>query len=130
MLGDDIKVTKDGTVTGTIKYLKNMPEYDLSQKDGHFFPLQFLEKNFKELHIGGEVTESGFSAGKDFTPSIEDPFLVIRIENLVGNKVSVFDQSSKETLFSLDFNGATLQENPAALSARRTRKVAKPLTED
>lgn len=129
MISDDTKAARDGTVTGTINYLTDMPEYDSGQKDGHFFPLQFSEKNFKELHVGGEVSDSGFTAGKDFTPSVDDPFLVIRVENLTDKKVSIFDKTSREKLFGLDFKGATLQDNPAALSARRSKKVAKPLTE-
>lgn len=128
MLGDDATVTSDGTVTGTINYLTNVPLYEPGKNSGHFFPLQFLENNYKELHVGGEVSLDGFTAGKDFTPSAKDPYLVIRVENLTDNKVSVYDKSSKETLFSLDFSGATLQENPVALSSRRSRK-AKPLTE-
>lgn len=129
MIGKDVEVTSEGAVTGTINYLTEMPEYEQGQKEGHFFPVQFLEKNFKELHVGGEVSDSGFTAGKDFTPSVDDPFLVIRVENLTDNKVSIFDKTSREKLFGLDFNGATLQENPVVLSARRSRKVAKPLTE-
>lgn len=130
MIADDVKVDTDGAVTGTIKYLSEMPEYEQGQKEGHFFPTRFTEKNYnKQLHVGGEVRGEGFTAGKDFEPSAEDPYLVIRVENLTDKKVSVYDAESKNELFKLDFNGATLQENPAALSARRSRKVAKPLTE-
>ena len=128
MIGNDIKVSKDGVVTGTINYLSDVPVYEDEQKKGHYFPTKFPEKNYKPLHVGGEVSGDGFTAGKDFEPSADDPYLVIRIENLTDNKVTVFDQSSKETMFSLDFTGATLQENPVALSSRRSRK-AKPLTE-
>lgn len=129
MIGDDIKVSKEGAVAGTINYLSDVPVYEGEQKKGHYFPTKFPKENYKPLHVGGEVFGDDFTAGKNFEPSEEDPYLVIRVENLTDKKVSVFDAESKNELFKLDFNGATLQENPAALSARRSKKVAKPLTE-
>ena len=128
MIADNVKVSAEGAVTGTINYLSGVPKYDEWQNDGHFFPMKFPEKNYKLLHVGGEAGDDSFTAGKDFTPNAEDPYLVVRVENLTDKKVSIFDATSKNELFKLDFNGATLQENPAALSARRSRK-AKPLTE-
>lgn len=109
MIADDIKVSKDGAVSGTVKYLSGVPDYDLGQDEGHYFPIMFDEKNYKQLHVGGKLSDGGFTAGKDFTPSADDPYLVIRVENCTDeNKVTVYDQESKEEMFTLDFNGTTL----------------------
>ena len=116
MLGNDIKVSKTGEVTGTIKYLSDVPGYDEGQNNGHFFPTVFDEKNYKPLHVGGEPSDSGFTAGKDFEPSKEDPYLVIRVENCTDNKkVSVYDSATKEVLFTLDFNKASLGKQPTKI---------------
>lgn len=125
MIAGDIKVSKDGAVTGTINYLSDVPGYDGEEQKGHFFPVKFPAQNYKRLHVGGAVSGEGFTAGKDFTPSVEDPYLVIRVENCTdGQKVSVFDAESRDKLFTLDFSGATLKENPVAISAKRIKKIA------
>ena len=130
MIANDVTVNGEA-VTGTIYHLSNVPGYEDGQKEGHYFPVEFPETNFKPLHVGGEVSGGGFAAGKDFTPSAQDPYLVIRVENCtVDQSVTVYDRESKEPLFKLNFSGANLQEKPKTISARRTRKVAKPLTED
>lgn len=130
MIANDVTVNGEA-VTGTIYHLSNVPGYEDGQKEGHYFPVEFPETNFKPLHVGGDVGGDGFTAGKDFTPSAQDPYLVIRTENCtVDNSVSVYDFATKEKLFTLNFSGADLQPNPVTLSKRRTRKVAKPLTED
>lgn len=131
MIADNVKVSAEGAVTGTINYLSGVPQFDPENSDGHFFPVKFPEKNYKKLHVGGDVVDGQFIAGKEITPSAEDPYLVIRTENCtVDHSVSVYDYATKEKLFTLNFSGANLQEKPRPLSARRTRKVAKPLTED
>lgn len=131
MIGNDIKVSKDGVVTGTIKYLTDVPLYEGEEQKGHYFPIKFTEENFKPLHVGGEASGEGFTAGKNFEPNESDPYLVIRVENCtVDHSVTVYDQVSRDKLFTLNFSKANLQQNPVTLSKRRTRKVAKPLTED
>lgn len=124
MLGNDIKVSKTGEVTGTINYLTNVPGYDDGQNDGHFFPTMFEEKNYKPLHIGGKPSDSGFTAGKDFEPSKADPYLVIRVENCTdGKKVSVYDRDTKDVLFTLDFNKAALVKAPTKIKASEKKPV-------
>lgn len=110
MIGNDVKISKDGVVTGTVKYLSDVPDYDDGQKEGHYFPIKFDENNYdKPLHVGGKVVGDGFSAGKEITPSEKDPYLVIRVENCTDeNKVTVYDSGTKEELFTLDFNQTTL----------------------
>ena len=110
MIGDNIKVSKSGVVTGTIKYLSGVTDYDEGQQEGHYFPTKFSEENFdKTIHVGGKVSGESFTAGKDITPSEADPYLVIRVENCTdGNKVTVYDKETKDELFTLDFNETTL----------------------
>ena len=112
MLGNDVKVSDNGEVTGTIKRLTGVTAYEQEeQQEGHYFPTMFDEKNYKPLHVGGKPSDSGFTAGKDFEPSKADPYLVIRVENCTDEqKVTVYDQESKAEVFTLDFRGATLAE--------------------
>lgn len=113
MLGNDVKVSDNGEVTGTINHLTGVTAYEQEeQQEGHYFPTMFDEKNYdRPLHVGGKPSDDGFTAGKDITPSREDPYLVIRVENCTDEKkVTVYDQESKAEVFTLDFSGATLAE--------------------
>ena len=109
MIADDVSVDESGKVSGTVNYLSDVAGYEGDQKSGHYFPIAFTKENYKPLHVGGTVSGEGFAAGKDFTPSAKDPYLVVRIENCTdGNKVSVYDQKSKSELITLDFGDTTL----------------------
>ena len=109
MIAKNVTIHDDGKVSGTVNYLSNVSGYEGDAKSGHYFPMVFTEENYKELHVGGKVNGEGFTAGKDFTPSERDPYLVVRIENCTDeNKVSVYNKSSREELFVLDFSGTTL----------------------
>lgn len=109
MISDDVKVSADGKVTGTVNYLTKVEGYPADQQSGHYFPTAFTKANYKKLHVGGAVSGDGFTAGKEITPSADDPYLVIRVENCTdGNKISVFDFESKDEILKLDFNETTL----------------------
>lgn len=129
MIGNDVKVSKSGEVTGTIKYISDVKGYDSGHNDGHFFPTMFEKKNYdKTLHVGGKPSDDGFTAGKDFTPSEKDPYLVIRVENCTdGNKVTVYDKETKAELFTIDFNKATLEQKPTKIKASAKTPVASVL---
>ena len=133
MIGNDVKVSKSGEVTGTIKYLSNVTQYDVGQQDGHYFPTMFDKKNYdKTLHVGGKVVDGQFVAGKEITPSEKDPYLVIRVENCTdGKKITVYDQETKDELFTLDFNKATLEQQPTKIKASaKTPVMSVPTPEE
>ena len=95
-----------GTATGNAK--KN-PEsvkvlYGESEKTGHFFPVEFGEKYF-----GKKIKLSGRTGGdKTITPSKDDPYLIIRLENLdEGNTLTAIVEETGEVVFVIDFSGVT-----------------------
>ena len=133
MIGNDVKVSKSGEVTGTIKYLSNVTQYDVGQQEGHYFPTMFDKKNYdKTLHVGGKVVGGEFVAGKEITPSEKDPYLVIRVENCTdGKQITVYDNETKDELFTLDFNKATLEQQPTKIKASaKTPVMSVPTPEE
>lgn len=110
MIADNVRVSKSGDVTGDINYLSGMSSYPDGQQSGHYFPTQINSKLYgTKLHVGGKTNETGFTAGKDFTPTVADPYLVIRVENCTDdNKVTVYNEATKGELFTLNFGTATL----------------------
>ena len=61
--------------------------------------------------------------GKDITPSADDPYLVIRVENVtVDHKISAKLQSTGEEIFELDFSDATCLKCPVGEVAFNTEK--------
>ena len=122
MIGNNIKVDKNGAVTGSINFLS---QNDGAPNDGHYFPTQIDKKHYGErLHAGGQVIGDEFVAGSDFTPNAEDPYLNVRVESCTdGNKISVYSEDKTE-LFSIDFNEATL-EPPVGKNAVIVPEVGK-----
>lgn len=110
MISDNIRVSKGGDVTGDIYYLSGMSSYPKEEQSGHYFPMQFDSKLYNtELHVGGKPSEEGFTAGKNFTPTEVDPYLIIRVENCTDeNKVTVYNETTKDELFTLNFSPSTL----------------------
>lgn len=109
MIADDVSVDDGGKVSGTVNYLSGVAGYEGDETSGHYFPIAFTKGNYKLLHVGGKANGEGFTAGKEFTPSAKDPYLVIRVENCTDeNKVSVYDAGSKAELLTLDFSDTTL----------------------
>lgn len=111
MIADNVRVGKTGDVTGDIYHLTGMTTYqDKEQQSGHYFPTQIDSKFYDtELHVGGKPNETGFTAGKDFTPDEADPYLIIRVENCTDeSKVTVYNKTTKGELFTLNFGTATL----------------------
>ena len=113
LIGDDANIEWEkmkGTVTGTIKYISDYGDvYDAGQRDGHFFPVKFAGRYFgKSITVGSQNGQGG----KIINPTAEDPFLIIRVENVtVDDKISAILTDTKEEIFELDFSKATLAED-------------------
>lgn len=107
LISSDVSISwqgTKGTPTGTVKYIKNYGKpYEGSQVSGHFFPIKFERKYFdQEIQVGGE-------GGKVIIPTEDDPYLIIRVENVtVAKKISaVLKNEAKTEIFELDFNQIT-----------------------
>ncbi len=94
--------------------LKKDPEgleglYGADEKTGHFFPVKFEEKYYSQ-----DVELSGRTGGnKTIKPTADDPYLIIRVENLDGgNKLTAKVKETQEEIFELDFSGVTKQGEP------------------
>lgn len=113
MIGDNVEIDSVGNVTGTIHYVTDVPQYAGEQANGHFFPIEFQNGFYgKKLHVGGEVSADAFEGGKVITPSHDDPYLVIRVENLINDEISIFDEETKDELLKLNFSDATKEPSP------------------
>lgn len=112
----------DGKPQGTVKYVADYgTPYTEEQKSGHFFPIAFKPEYYDKNIIVGSQNGEG---GKTIRPSTEDPYLIIRIENVtVGKKISAIVSETQEKVFELDFTNTTLQENPMAAVAAISRST-------
>lgn len=117
MIDDDVVTNWKGTtgeVVGTIKYNDDFKDlYGAEEAAGHFYPAQI-----KSEYYGTPLVAVGATKGdKEFTPSAEDPYLIVRLENLEDNNLTVklksptraiAAQGEDDTIFKLDFDKATL----------------------
>ena len=95
-----------GTPTGTVKYIENYGKpYEGDDVSGHFFPIKFERKYYdKEIQVGGE-------GGKVIIPTEDDPYLIIRVENVtVADKISAALKETGEEIFELDFSSITREQ--------------------
>ena len=97
-----------GTPTGTVKYIENYGKpYEDNQVSGHFFPIRFERTYYdKQIQVGGD-------GGKTITPTEDDPYLIIRLENVtVDDTISaVMKDGSQKTIFELNFSKITKEKN-------------------
>lgn len=91
-----------GEATGTAKYVADFSELygDGAEKTGHFFPIQFDPK-----YSGKKITIGGRSDGDKDVTLDEDLLLIIRLENLSANKVTLTPES--EPFLTVDFTKVT-----------------------
>ena len=99
-----------GVVTASLKKdpagLENL--YDESERTGYFFPIKF-----KEEYYDNDVELSGCKAGnKTIKPTSDDPYLIVRLENLSADKLTAKVEKTQEEIFELDFTGVTKQGEP------------------
>lgn len=98
-----------GTPDGTVKYVDNYGEqYEEGEQSGHFFPIEFDKKYYnEEINVGGQ---NGVG-GKNITPKEDDPYLIIRIENVtVDDKITAVSSKTKDEVFTLDFSKVKLPD--------------------
>lgn len=99
MLGDDVEVLSDGTVTGTLKYVTGYTgfnESEASEQEGNFFPFKLIKSGKKmTFKKNGTVTKDNIAWEADnvFRVSKSDKFEVL----VDGKSVITFD-FSKATL--------------------------------
>lgn len=94
-----------GAVSGTIKKDPDGLDaiYGEGGSSGHFFPVKFDEKYYnKPIKLTGSK-----NGNKTIAPSSDDPYLIIRLENLSGNTATATVDGTDEEVFELDFSGAT-----------------------
>lgn len=75
MVGDDLKVLKDGSVEGTFKYVTGFTEFssDSVEQEGYYFP-------FKLTQQGKKMTlKKNGSAAPEKTDMQFDPEIILRI---------------------------------------------------
>lgn len=121
LISNDVSISWEGTSgtpTGTVKYISNYGKpYEGEQVSGHFFPTKFERKYFdKEIQVGGE-------GGKTIIPTEDDPYLIIRIENVtVENKISAVVKDDATKIFELNF-GEIKREAPKGKDAFNADKT-------
>lgn len=111
LISNDVQISWEGTTgtpTGTVKYVASYGKpYEEGQDFGHFFPIKFERKYFdKEIQVGG-------AGGKTITPTEDDPYLIIRIENVTVDKtISAVVKDDGPEIFKLNFGSITEEEAP------------------
>ena len=94
-----------GTASGTAKKDPSGIEtiFHGDQAKGHYFPIKF-----KEGDLSKELTLTGSKDGeKTLTPTADDPYLIVRLENLTANKLTAKVKATQEEVFEVDFSGVT-----------------------
>lgn len=101
MLGDDVKVAEDGSVTGTLKYVTGYTGFSgrKAEQEGNFFPF-CLEKQGDTMTFkkNGAAKKSGIPWEKDNVFRIDDKSTKFTVE-VDGEEVITFN-----------FENATLDE--------------------
>ena len=90
MIGNDVKVMEDGSVTGTLKYVDNFVEFNstkVSEQSGHYFPVKLTQTGTK-MTIKTNGTAKANKTNMDF-----DPELLLRVSN-------------NDTTFTIEVDGA------------------------
>ena len=95
-------VEPDGTVVGTLKYVKDFSDLYPGEETGHFFPTTFGEEYDK-----AKIKIKGLKNGDREATLDDDRTLIIRVENLNGKTAEI--EKDGETLVTFDFTSTVLQ---------------------
>lgn len=113
MVGDDLKVFEDGSVTGTFKYVSDFTEFssNTEEQKGYYFP-------FKLTQSGSTMTfkKNGSETKKDIA---FDPDIIFRVTQ--GDTFEVLVDGSSVVKFN--FEQATFEEvgNGRAIKKAETK---------
>ena len=102
MIGEDIKISSSGKVTGTIKYVASYPEFSSieDEQEGNYFPIK-LSKTGAHLTIKKNGTAKPEKTNMNY-----DSDIVLR----VSEKTDKFTiEVDSEKVVTLDFESADLQ---------------------
>jgi len=102
MIGADVRVLADGSVTGTLNYVTDFTAFnqsDVSEQSGHYFPLTLTQTGTTMTLKKNGVA----SAEKQNMPF--DPEIIFRVENTATTFTIEVDGAPVVTL---NFRGATL----------------------
>lgn len=92
---------KVGKVDGTVKYISDYSSaFGEEMKTGHFFPVKFDAEYYDE-DITVEDVDGDYE--RDITVSLDDPYLILRLENFPSNKIKASLTDLGEEIFTLDF---------------------------
>lgn len=101
LIGSDIKVYADGSVTGTLKNVTGFTEFnstDVNEQSGHYFPLHLAQTGTKMTLKTNGVAK----AGKENMPF--DPDILFRVAD--KNTTFTIEVDGKEVV-TLNFKKAT-----------------------
>lgn len=101
LIGTDVKVLADGSVTGTLKYVADYTDFssNVSEQSGHYFPVRLTQSgSTMTLKKNGAVLP-----GKENLPF--DPEIILRVESKATTFTIEVDGSDVVTL---NFRSATL----------------------
>lgn len=102
LIGDDIKISKDGAVTGTLKKVEGWTEFDSKNSElqsGHYFPIKLDDK-----YAGKKITVKGKRQ-----KTAQDLEWVLRVES-TSSKFTFTAEGEEAPFLTLTFEGATLSE--------------------
>ena len=103
LIAPGMYVTPDGDVVGDIKYATGLETLFPGQADGHFFPVTFGSE-----YQGKELTMKGRTDGDRTATLGEDLLLIVRLENLKGDTLTI--ECEKKNIVT--FNFATANKLP------------------
>lgn len=101
VIGTDVKISKDGAVTGTLKYVESFPEFSPGNEElckGHYFPVVLDSK-----YTGKDITVTG-----NLTKKAQDLNWVLHVKSTAST--FKFHTDDDGDFLTLSFEKATLQE--------------------